>query len=454
MMFGESGKKLNSTNIKKIGCRAAQFCVKSGMYLLPWRIPEVMKGEGVSRRLPVAVKRKNLKKPLIVTGPTVRGCGLLDGMLETMENFKIPYVIFDKVTPNPTDEDVEQGAALFRENQCDCIIAFGGGSPMDCAKAIGARIARPGKPAKKLQGLFRILRPIPVLFAVPTTAGSGSETTIAAVITETSTHHKAPIMDLCLMPKYVVLDPALTIGLPFEVTAAGGIDALCHAVEAYTNHTYNTRLEEKLALRAVKLIYKNLRKVCEDGSDMEARQKMQEAAFCAGRAFTRGCVGYAHAIGHPLSGLYGLSHGNAVGILLPHVLRAYGEAAQKRLAELSDVCALTAADESEAAKADAFIRWIEELKETLGIPVYPDVMREEDIEQIAQWAAEEANPLYPVPVVWSRGEIKEFIRSLLPVPVQEEKKESAPAQDKKSVSTSAPEQGTGSETEKGAQHDN
>ena len=435
-MTDQTGKKKAAGDIRKIGCRIAQFCVKSGMYLLPWRTPEVMKGEGSSRRLPVAVKRKNLKKPLVVTGPAVRGRGLPDGMRETMENFKIPYVIFDEVTPNPTDSDVEKGAELFRENQCDCIIAFGGGSPVDCAKAIGARVARPGKSVKKLQGLFKILKPIPVLFAVPTTAGSGSETTMAAVITEAAAHHKAPIMDLSLMPKYVVLDPELTVGLPPEVTASGGIDALCHAVEAYTNHTYNTRLERKLALRAVKLIFENLPKVYEDGSDLEARQKMQEAAFCAGRAFTRGCVGYAHALGHPLSGLYGTAHGIAVGILLPHVLRRYGAAAQKRLAELSDACALTAEGESVPAKAEAFIKWIEELKEKLGIPVYPEMIREEDVDQIVEWAEREANPLYPVPEIWNRAEMKDFLGTLIPAPAKE-----IPEQEQ-------------TETEKGADRDN
>lgn len=399
----------------KTGCRIVQLCVKSGMYLLPWRTPEVMQGAGSSRRLPVSLKKMNLRKPLIVTGPTVRGRGLLDGMLETMETYKIPYVIYDKVTPNPTDTEAENGARIFRENQCDCIIAFGGGSPMDCAKAVGALVARPAKKVRQLQGLFRVLRPIPVLFAVPTTSGSGSETTMAAVITETETHHKASITDAVLMPRYVVLDPELTTGLPPKQTAETGMDALCHAVEAYINGTYNTRLERTLACRAVKLIRENLFDAYTDGSDIKARQKMQEAAFCAGRAFTRGCVGYVHAVAHPLSGLYGVSHGYAIGVLLPHVLRAYGASAEKRLAELCDACGLFAEEQggnSEHDKADAFIRWIEELKERMGIPRYPDMIREEDIQQIAEWADQEGNPLYPVPVIWNRDEFAGFIAGL------------------------------------------
>lgn len=399
--------------IKKIGCRICQIFLKGGMYLLPWRTPEVMKGEGASERIPISVRRMGLKKPLIVTGPHIRAAGLLEGMLDALKSVSIPYVIFDGVTPNPTDKEVAEGIKVFRENQCDCLIAFGGGSPLDCAKAVGAGIARPGKKISQLQGLFRVLRPIPVLFAVPTTAGSGSETTIAAVVTETETKHKAPLTDLQLMPRYVVLDPVLTKGLPKSVTAAGGMDALCHAVESYVNHMYHTGLEDRLAVQAVRLIYENFLRAYENGDDLEARQKMQEAAFFAGRAFTRGCVGYAHAAGHPLSSLYGTSHGIAVGILLPHVLRVYGRAAYKRLSELCDVCGLADRKASSREKAEAFISWIEMLKEKTGIPEFPDMIRREDVDQIAEWADEEANPLYPVPRILDRKEIKKWLLTLI-----------------------------------------
>ena len=333
-------------------------------------------------------------------------------MLDAMKEADLPYVIYDGVAPNPTDENVESGVAMFKYNNCDCMIAFGGGSPMDCAKGIGARIARPRKKVRKLQGLFRVLRPIPVIFAVPTTAGTGSETTIAAVITEAETHHKASMNDLCLMPRYAVLDPELTRGLPPKVTSTTGMDALCHAVEAYTNNTYNSALEKKMCRKAVRLIYDNLYRAYTDGSDMEARQNMQEAAFLAGRSFTRGSVGYVHAIGHTLGGLYGTPHGLAMSILLPHVMRAFGKAVYKRLAELCDVCGLETADDSAAAKAEAFIRWIEDLKEQMNIPERLDMVREEDVDQIVEWAEKEGNPLYPVPVIWSRKEFKEFILSV------------------------------------------
>lgn len=402
-------KKLN---LEVAFCRSFQLMMKIGIYVLPWGIPKIMKGPGIVKKLPMAIQRKKFKKPLVVTDHMLMNMHLLDGMLEAMDRIGLEYVIYDGAAPNPTDINIEEGAALYRENQCDCMIAFGGGSPIDCAKGIGARIARPHKKIRRMQGLFGVLRPIPVLFTVPTTAGTGSETTIAAVITEASTHHKASMNDLCLMPKYAVLDPELTMGLPKQMTAVTGMDALCHAVEAYTNNTYNSKLEKKLCKKAVKLIYNNLYKIYEDGTNIEGRQNMQKAAFYAGRAFTRGCVGYVHAIGHTLGGLYETPHGLAMAILLPHVMRAYGSAVYDRLAELCDVCGIKPAEDTRKAKAEAFIGWIEELKIKMDIPLYPPMLQEEDVDQIVEWAHKEGNPLYPTPVTWTKADFKKFILSL------------------------------------------
>ena len=399
-------------NMETVFCRGFQMIMKAGMYVLPWSTPKTMKGAGAVKKLPVAIQRKNLAKPLIVTDKMLMRLHLLDGMLSAMDACGLSYAIYDAVEPNPTDLNIEEGATIYREEGCDCMIAFGGGSPMDCAKGIGARIARPNKEIRKMQRLFGVLRPIPTLFAVPTTAGTGSETTIAAVVTEAETHHKASMNDLCLMPKYAVLDPELTIGLPPHITSTTGMDALCHAVEAYTNHTYNSKTENKMAKMAVKLIYENLYSAYQDGSDLAARQNMQKAAFYAGRAFTRGCVGYVHAIGHTLGGLYGTPHGLAMAILLPHVMRAYGSAAYDRLADLCDVCGINAAEPTNQAKAEAFIAWIEEMNAKMNIPVYPLDLKVEDVDQIVEWAHKEANPLYPTPVTWTKADFKAFILSL------------------------------------------
>lgn len=398
--------------MNKAYCRAFQGVMKVGMYFLPWSMPSTLEGPSTVKQLPGWIKEKGYRNVLIVTDKNLMRLHLLDGLLEKLEEKKVGYVMFDDVSVNPTDVDIEKGVFLYRENRCDAMIAFGGGSPIDCAKGIGARIARPRKTVRQLQGLLRVLKKIPVIFTVPTTAGTGSETTIAAVVTDSKTHHKASINDIRLIPKYAVLDPELTVGLPPHVTATTGMDALCHAVEAYTNHTYNTKLEDDLAKKAVKLIYDNLYHVYLHGDDIEARENMQRAALYAGRAFTRGCVGYVHAIGHTLGGLYGTPHGLAMGILLPHVLRRYGSAAYDKLADLCDVCGIQAKNASKQAKAEAFISWIEEMKVKMEIPLYPPIIKDKDIDQIVKWADKEGNPLYPTPVTWSKAEFKDFILSL------------------------------------------
>lgn len=396
----------------KVWCRTFQGVMKIGMYCLPWRMPQTLEGPGAVKRLPAFIKEKGFHKVLIVTDKTLMGLHLLDDMMKAMEEEKVEYVLFDDVVPNPTDVCIEAGVKLYLENQCDSMIAFGGGSPMDCAKAMGARIVKPRKTVAQLQGLFKVLHTLPMIFTVPTTAGTGSETTIAAVVTDSKTHHKASINDISLIPKYAVLDPEILVGLPPKVTSTTGMDALCHAVEAYTNNTYNTKLEKDLSKKAVKLIYDNLYTCYLDGSNLQARQNMQRAAFYAGRAFTRGCVGYVHAIGHTLGGLYGTPHGLAMSILLPHVMKAYGEAAHEKLADLCDVCGIEVKENTKKAKAEAFIAWMEDLKVKMDIPLYPPVIKDEDIDQIIEWAMKEGNPLYPVPVVWGKEEFRKFILSL------------------------------------------
>lgn len=401
--------KYNSATAKGF-CRACHGVLKIGMCILPWKTPQVISGEGSSAQLPALIRESGIQKVLIITGRNVRGHGLLDNMLAAMDEAGPEYVIYDGSRPNPTDKNVADGVSIFKETGCQAIIAFGGGSPMDCAKGIAAMAVKPGKSIRQLQGLFKVHKKTPPIFAVPTTAGTGSETTIAAVITEEATHHKASINDLCLMPKAAVLDPLLTAGLPPHTTATTGFDALCHAVECYTNGTYNSPLENDYAERAVKLIYDNLYNAYRDGSDMRARQNMQEAAFLAGRAFTRGCVGYVHAIGHTLGGLYGVPHGLAMAVILPHVMRFFGKSAEKKLARLSDICGISGSCDRE--KAAAFISWMDDLKKKTGIPNHLEMIEEKDVPRIISWAVKEANPIYPVPQVWGEREFKEVLKNI------------------------------------------
>ena len=375
-----------------------------------YRMPKYLEGPGKIRELGAFLKEKGVNDVLVVTGSGMVRRGQVQPMLDGFEANGIRYTLQTFDTTDPTSDDVELGYKTYKENGCKSIVALGGGSRIDCAKGIAAKAVHPRKTVAQLQGLLKVHWPIPTFVAIPTTAGAGSETTVAAVITDSATHRKAAINDPFLIPKYAVLDPELTVGLPPYTTATTGMDALAHAVEAYTNKTYNTKLENDLAKEAVKLIHDNILLAVEDGSNLEARQNMQRGAFYAGRAFTRGCVGYVHAIGHTLGGLYGVAHGLAMAVLLPHVMREFGASAHRRLADLADVCGIEGRNEAE--KANAFIRWIEETNAKMGLPNGFDVIRDEDIDQMITWAKKEANPLYPVPYVWSRKDFRRVIEAI------------------------------------------
>ena len=376
----------------------------------------VIEGPGSVTRLPEVIVSEGVKKVLIVTGRNVSKLESFHNMLKAADEAGLEYVIFNGVSPNPTSDNVEEGFAAYKSGGCDGFIAFGGGSPMDCAKAIGAKVSRPNKPVHKLQGVFKVMKKLPPFYAVPTTAGSGSETTIAAVITDSATHHKAALNDLVLMPNCAVLDPELTVGLSPFTTAITGMDALSHAVEAYTNHTYNTNLEDSYALEAIRLIYENIIPVYTDGNNIDARRNMQLASFKAGRAFTRGCVGYVHAIGHTLGGLYGVPHGLAMAVLLPKVMTKFGPTVYDSLARIADYCGLSEdaglAHADNKAKALRFINWIEETNRAMNIPDHFDEIKASDIPQMASWASAEANPIYPVPSLWSLDDFTEIIEGL------------------------------------------
>ena len=423
--------------MNRLFCRIYQGAMKVGMYMLPWHTPEVIEDRADSDRLAEDIKRRGVERLLVVMGPNMMKRGLPVPMLEKLRASGIECEVFDRLMSDPTDAQVEEGVRIYNEKNAQGMILFGGGSPMDCGKAIAARIARPDRTIAELQGVLKVRsrRKVPVMWAIPTTSGTGSEATVAAVITDHETHRKKSINDMAIIPHVCVLDAGLTAGLPPDITAYTGMDALCHAVEAYTNNTYDTALEKRMAKDAVKLIYENLEGAYKNGSDMEKRRNMQRAAFYAGRAFTRGCVGYVHAIGHAVGSLYGIPHGKAIAILLPHVLKAFGSSAEMKLAELADHCGLSAeygvddvgraggcacpvygamkGKTTNNGKARLFIEWIENTKRSMDIPDRFDCIKEEDVETIAKWADAEANPLYPVPKILNRKQLEELVRSVM-----------------------------------------
>jgi alcohol dehydrogenase class IV len=400
-------------SIKKRAYRANQQVMKAVSSVLPFSQPVVLSGAGSVEKLAENIRIRGLEHVLVVTDAVLLELGLVDGLRTALDDNGVRYTVFSEVQPNPTIENVESGRSVYKDNACDGIVGFGGGSPMDCAKIIAARIGNPMMSVRMMRGLFRVILPIPPLFCVPTTAGTGSETTIVGVITDAETHEKFAITDLKLMPKIAVLNPTLMVGLPPHITAATGMDALTHAVEAYIGRNGSSYTDEK-ALEATRLVFSALERAYQNGSDLEARNDMALASFYGGCAFTRAYVGYVHAIAHNMGGLYGVPHGLANAIILPYVLDYSRHDAQAKLAELARAAGLGDAGSSEEQLSAAFIEQVKQMNERMDIPTSIAQLREEDIPLIAQRALAEAHPDYPVPTIMSRGQCEQLIRKLLP----------------------------------------
>ncbi|MBQ8027877.1 MAG: iron-containing alcohol dehydrogenase [Clostridia bacterium] len=397
--------------LQKAYYRAYQKVMKIALFVFDWSEPELLEGPGAIKRLPQFVKNKGFDNVLVVTDKGLTSLHLLDGLYEKLDEVGIKYVVYDGTKPNPTIDNIEDARQLYLDNGCQAIIAFGGGSPMDCAKATAARITNPRTSVRKMRGLLKLVHKPATLFAVPTTAGTGSEVTVAAVVSDPETHEKNAINDPKLRPKYAVLDPELTLGLPPHITSTTGMDALTHAVEAYIGKS-NVKSTIAYAEKATKLIFENIEKVYENGKDVEARDKMLKASFYAGMAFTRAYVGYVHAIAHNLGGFYGIPHGLANAVILPYVLEYYGETAHESLAKLAVISGVKT-DGTNAEKANAFIAAIKELNAKMNIPNGFDCIKDEDIPTIVERALKEGNPLYPVPRIMDKADCEAVIRRLM-----------------------------------------
>ena len=394
----------------KLYCRAYQTVFRLALPVLPYREPRIL---GELKDLPLFLQQQKISAVLLITDKPLRALDMTRGLENDLSAHGIACAVFDDVVPNPTVQNVEDCRAAYLESGAQAMIAFGGGSVMDCAKAAGARVARPGKPVQKMGGLLKVLRKTPMLIAVPTTAGTGSETTLAAVITDPAAHHKYPINDFVLIPDYAVLDYRVTLGLPPMITATTGMDAMTHAVEAYIGRSTNA-LTRAMAEEAVVLIVQYLQRAWRDGSDAEARAKMLRAAYCAGIAFTRSYVGYVHGVAHSLGGRYGVPHGLANAVIMPYFLEEYGPSCRKKLARLARKAGLAGGDASDSAAAQAMIDWIKQANAAMGIPTSIPEIRKEDIPAMAAYAAKESNPLYPVPKLMDRHELEAMYLKLMP----------------------------------------
>ncbi|MBR6340627.1 MAG: iron-containing alcohol dehydrogenase [Treponema sp.] len=387
---------------KKIYCRIFQGCFHLAIPILPYKDPKILNS---INELPEEFASRGIKKVLLVTDPVIRG---LTGKLEELlPRAGIECLVYDKTNANPTVANVDEALALYIGEGCQALIGFGGGSSIDCAKAVGARVACPKKSLAQMKGILKIGRRIPLLAAIPTTAGTGSETTVTTVITDDKTHYKYPISDFPLIPKIAVLDPKVTFTLPANLTATTGMDAMTHAIEAFIGGS-TTRKTREYSIRAVKLIIQNIEKAYKDGQDENARRNMLIASNLAGGAFSRSYVGYVHAVAHSLGGAYNIPHGLANSVLLPIVLRRYGSKAWKKLSILAVAGGVAQANDSVQVAAEKMIAEICRLNKAMGIPEKLKGIKVEDIPELARRADKEANPLYPVPVLWNAKELEKF----------------------------------------------
>lgn len=394
---------------KKMYCRIFQFCFKVAIPMLPYYNPTIL---SKIDDIPEVLAKKKIKNLMLVTDKGVRSFGITQHLEDILVENNINLTVYDDVVSNPTIANVEMARELYLNNKCEALIGFGGGSAIDCAKAVGARIANPKKSIQDMAGILRVFKKIPLLIAIPTTAGTGTETTVASLITDSKTKHKYMISDFPLIPKYTVLDPETTRTLPKNITANSGVDVLVHAVEAYIGNSTTKRTREQ-ALEATKLVFQNLKRAYDNGDDMNARENMLWASYLAGCAFTVSYVGYCHAVAHSLGGMYNTPHGLANAVLIPYVLEAYGDKIYKQLKDLAISAGLAKENTPKEQAAKSFINSIKILNKSLNIGTKLPELQMKDIKVLAENASKEANPIYPVPVLMDENELQQLYYNLL-----------------------------------------
>lgn len=399
--------------LKVLFYKFVMLTTKLVIFFVPDAKPTVLSGEGSSLKLADTIAHFGLKKVLVVTDAMLVKLGVIAPIVKALEANGIEPVIFDGVEPDPSFAVVEAGLAVLKQNQCDGVLAVGGGSSIDAAKVM-ALAASNDKQPRELEGKFVAKRPALPLFAIPTTAGTGSEVTVAAVISDLETGTKKLVLDPKIVPLAAALDPAIMVGLPPHITAATGMDALTHAVEAYISK-FATKETDAYALAATRMVVNNLEDAFSDGSNMVAREAMALGSFYAGLAFTKAFVGYVHAIAHQFGGKYHTPHGFANALVLPHILEFSKDEVADRLAQLSIACGLGERSESDTELAQRFVDKVWAMNAAMGIPKTLDALKAQDIPAITQAALHEAHFTYPVPKYMDEDQCQVLLRKLLPV---------------------------------------
>jgi alcohol dehydrogenase class IV len=395
-------------NVLKRGIfRIYQKVLHLSMYFLPFKEPLLFEGENSVEEMCKHLRTKNIKKLFIVTDENIVGFDFFKDTLKILSDNEISAEIFSGVKPNPSIQLIEVAYQKYIEDKYDGLFAIGGGSAIDLAKGIGIRFTHPNKTLQSRKGILKVLKKQPLLIAMPTTAGTGSEATVACVVTDEETNEKYAINDPVLIPKIACLNPKTCLKLPQAITATTGIDALTHAVEAYIGGS-NTKKTKRMAKEAIQGINDNLLNSYQNGNDLQVRLNMLKASYQAGVAFTRAYVGNVHALAHQLGGMYHVPHGLANAVLMPYVLKYYQEKAYKKLSELYLVINDKANPKEEKENSIQFISWIRLMNKEMNIPERFDLdASEDDLLKMSQRAYKEANPLYPVPMIF---DVDDFLK--------------------------------------------
>ncbi len=378
---------------KKILIRTYQLFLKIGMKFIKFPKPIILEN------LNDTIHFLKNKKVLIIIPTYVSKNEVFLNFISNLDENKIEYQISFCDIANPSLQLVDD---YYNKYQTDLIISIGGGSVIDLGKLLAIKVTNT-KDLRKMRGILKVKKKPIIQIAVPTTSGSGSEATVAAVVSCEVTHEKYPINDPKIVPKYAVLESRFTTTLPKHLTSTTGMDALTHAIECYLGRA-NTKDTLKNSVDAIQLIFNSLEVVYNQPDNLEQRLNMQKAAYLAGCAFTRGYVGYVHAIAHQMGGLYNTPHGLANAILLPYVLEEYGKSIKTKVDKLGNLLGLDDFD---------LLAHIVNMNERLNIPKYIDNLKEEDFDLIIKRAKKEAHPLYPVPKLFSDQNFKNILNKAL-----------------------------------------
>ncbi|HAU8281503.1 TPA: L-threonine dehydrogenase [Vibrio vulnificus] len=354
-------------------------------------IPTVnLMGAGCLKDAADSIKAQGFTKGLIVTDKILNQIGVVKQVQDLLSERHVEAVVFDGTQPNPTIGNVNAGLALLKQNECDFVISLGGGSPHDCAKGI-ALVAANGGEIADYEGVDKSAKPMLPLIAINTTAGTASEMTRFCIITDEERHIKMAIVDKHTTPLISVNDPELMLAKPASLTAATGMDALTHAVEAYVSIAA-TPITDAVAIKAIELIQAHLRTAVAHGDDIEAREQMAYAQFMAGMAFNNASLGYVHAMAHQLGGFYDLPHGVCNAILLPHVQRYNAQVCPERLRDVAKAMGVNVEGMSAEQGAEAAIDAIVTLAKDVGIPAGIRELgaKSEDIPTLADNALKDA----------------------------------------------------------------